>query len=80
MYFKVQLLVTCNNHEFDVGMDGNVKFVETQDRNSEHMHVKWKFIITVMWNIMQEFKFHFYHPFTPDVCSLILQMFIPARH
>jgi hypothetical protein len=48
MYSKVQLLVTCNNHEFDVGMDGNVKFVDTQDRINEHMHVKCKSIITVM--------------------------------
>jgi hypothetical protein len=29
MYFEVQILVICNNHEFDVGMNGSVKFVET---------------------------------------------------
>jgi len=29
MYFKMQILVICNNHEFDVGMNGSVKFVET---------------------------------------------------
>jgi hypothetical protein len=29
MYFEVQILVICNNHESDVGMNGNVKFVET---------------------------------------------------
>jgi len=29
MYFEVQILVICNDHEFDVGMNGNVKFVET---------------------------------------------------
>jgi hypothetical protein len=29
MYFEVQIVVICNNHEFDVGMNGNVKFVET---------------------------------------------------
>jgi hypothetical protein len=28
MYSEVQILVICNNHEFDVGMNGNVKFVE----------------------------------------------------
>jgi hypothetical protein len=28
MYSKVRILVKCNNHESDVGMDGNVKFVE----------------------------------------------------
>jgi hypothetical protein len=37
IYFEVQILVICNNHEFDVGMNGNVKFVETLDMNSEHM-------------------------------------------
>jgi hypothetical protein len=42
-------------------MNGSAKFVETLDKNSEHMHVKWKFVITVEWNIMQEFIFHFYH-------------------
>ncbi len=29
MYSKVQILVICNNHEFDVLMNGNIKFVET---------------------------------------------------
>jgi len=29
MYFEVQILVICNNHKSDVGMDGSVKFVET---------------------------------------------------
>jgi hypothetical protein len=29
MYFEVQILVICNNHESDVGMNYNVKFVET---------------------------------------------------
>jgi hypothetical protein len=29
IYSKVQILVICNNHEFDVLMNGNVKFVET---------------------------------------------------
>jgi hypothetical protein len=29
MYFKMLILVICNNHEFEVGMNGNVKFVET---------------------------------------------------
>jgi hypothetical protein len=26
---EVQILVICNNHESDVGMNGSVKFVET---------------------------------------------------
>ncbi len=26
--FEVQIIVICNNHEFDVGMNGIVKFVE----------------------------------------------------
>jgi hypothetical protein len=28
MYFKVQILVICNNYEYDVGMNGYVKFVQ----------------------------------------------------
>ncbi len=52
MYFEMQILVLCNNHEFDVGMNGSVKFVETYNKNSEHMHVKCKFVVIVVWNIM----------------------------
>jgi hypothetical protein len=29
MYSEMQFMVICNNHESDVGMNGNVKFVET---------------------------------------------------
>ncbi len=29
MYFEVKILVICNNYEFDVEMNGSVKFVET---------------------------------------------------
>jgi hypothetical protein len=29
MYSKVQIMIICNNHEFDVGMNGSVEFVET---------------------------------------------------
>jgi hypothetical protein len=28
MYSKVQILVICNNHESDLGINGSVKFVE----------------------------------------------------
>jgi hypothetical protein len=28
MYFEVQILVICDNHEFHIGMNGSVKFVE----------------------------------------------------
>ncbi len=55
MYYKVQIMIICNNHEFDVGMNGSVKFVETKDINSEHMHVKCKYVVIVVWNILQEF-------------------------
>jgi hypothetical protein len=27
-YFEVQILVICNNHEYDVLMNGSVKYVE----------------------------------------------------
>ncbi len=39
-YFEVQIIVTCTNHESDVEMNFSVKFVETQNKNNEHMHVK----------------------------------------
>ncbi len=29
-------------------MNGSVKFVETSDRNIEHMHVKCKFVVIVV--------------------------------
>jgi hypothetical protein len=29
MYYEVQILVICNNHESHIGMNGSVKFVET---------------------------------------------------
>jgi hypothetical protein len=29
VYSEMQILIICNNHESDVGMNGNVKFVET---------------------------------------------------
>jgi hypothetical protein len=29
MYSELYILVICNNHEYDVGMNDNVKFVET---------------------------------------------------
>jgi hypothetical protein len=29
MYFEVRILVICNNHESNVGMNDGVKFVET---------------------------------------------------
>jgi hypothetical protein len=29
MYFEVQILIKCNNHESHVGMNCIVKFVET---------------------------------------------------
>jgi len=56
MYSKVQILVICNNYEYNVGMNGSVKFVEAWDKNSEHMHVKCKYVVTIVWNILQEFK------------------------
>jgi len=34
MYFEVQILVIWNNHEYGVLMNGRVKFVENQGRNS----------------------------------------------
>ncbi len=52
MYTQMQILVICNNHEFDVLTNGSVKFVETSNKNSEDIHVKCKFVVTIEWNIM----------------------------
>jgi hypothetical protein len=57
MYYKVQILVIWNNHEFGVLMNGSVKCVEKQGKNSECMHVKCKFIVIVMWLIIHELNF-----------------------
>jgi hypothetical protein len=40
MYFEMKILVICNNHAFDVEMNGNVKCVDIENINSEHMHMK----------------------------------------
>jgi hypothetical protein len=42
-------------------MNGNVECVDKQGRNSECMHVKCKFVVTIMWNNFVGIKFHFYH-------------------
>jgi hypothetical protein len=60
MYFEVQILVIWNNHEFGVLMNGNVKCVENQGRNNECMHVKCKYVVTIVWNNYERIKFHFY--------------------
>jgi hypothetical protein len=41
-------------------MNGSVKCVENQGKNSECMHVKWKSIVAIMWNNSIGIKFHFY--------------------
>ncbi len=42
-------------------MNGSVKCFEKPSTNSECMHVKCKYIITIMWSNFVGFKFHFYH-------------------
>ncbi len=44
----MQILIICNNHESNVGMNCSVKFVEAYDTNNEHMHVKFKYVVTIM--------------------------------
>ncbi len=46
--FKVQILVIYNNHEYDVLMNGNVKYVENEGKNSECMHVKCRYVVIVV--------------------------------
>jgi len=48
IYFKVKILVICNNHEYDVLMNGNVKYVENEGKNSEYMHVKCKYVVIMV--------------------------------
>jgi hypothetical protein len=48
MYSKVQILVICNNHESNVQMNCNVKFVEAKNKNNEYMHVKYKYVVTIV--------------------------------
>jgi len=57
MYFEMQILIIWNNHEFGVLMNGNVKNVVNESRNSECMQVKCKYVVIVMWNILQELNF-----------------------
>jgi hypothetical protein len=52
MYFEMQILLIWNNHEFNVLMNGNVKYVENESMNSEFMHVKCKSVVTIVWNIL----------------------------
>jgi hypothetical protein len=61
MYYKVQILVIWNNHEYGVLMNGNVMCVEKRSKNNECMHVKCKYVVTLMWNNYAEIKFHFCH-------------------
>jgi hypothetical protein len=53
MYYEVQILVIGNNHEYGVLMNGKVKCVENQGRKSECMHVKCKYVVIVVLNILQ---------------------------
>ncbi len=56
----MQILVIWNNHESGVLMNGSVKCVEKQGRNTKCMQVKWKIVIIVVWNNFVGIKFHFY--------------------
>jgi hypothetical protein len=60
MYYEVQILVIWNNHDFGVLMNGSVKCVENQGRNNECMHVKWKYVVIIVWNNFAWIKFHLY--------------------
>jgi hypothetical protein len=57
----MQILIIWNNHDFGVLMNGNLKCVENQGKNSECMHVKCKYVVIVIWNNSARIKFHFYH-------------------
>jgi fatty acid desaturase len=50
MYSEVQILVIWNNHETGVLMNGRIKCAKNLSRNRECMHVKCKFVVTMLWN------------------------------
>jgi hypothetical protein len=39
-------------------MNSSVKYVENKNRNSECMDVKCKFVVIVVWNILQQLNFY----------------------
>jgi hypothetical protein len=41
-------------------MNGSVKCVEKQSKNNECMHVKCKFVVTLVWNNFAAINFHIY--------------------
>jgi hypothetical protein len=54
---KMQILVIWNNYEFGVLMNDRVKCVDNQGKNNECMHVKCKYVVIIVWNILQELSF-----------------------
>jgi hypothetical protein len=57
MYAKMNFFVIGNNHEYGVLQNGKVKRVENQGKNNECMHVKCKYAVIVVLNILQESNF-----------------------
>jgi hypothetical protein len=56
---KIQIIVIWNNYEYGVLMNDIIKCVENQGKNNECMHVKCKYVVIIMWNILQELSFIF---------------------
>jgi hypothetical protein len=46
-----------DNHEYGVLMNGRIKCVQNQGKNSECMHVKCKYVVIVTWNNSIGIKF-----------------------
>jgi hypothetical protein len=61
MYFEMKILVIWNNLEFGVLMNGRVKRVENQGKNSECMHVKCNYVVIIMLNNFVEIHFYQSH-------------------
>jgi hypothetical protein len=72
MYFEVKIMVVWNNHESGVLMNDRIKNVENYGINSECMHVKCKFIVTIVWNNFVKIKSHFYH--TQMIIQLVVNI------
>jgi hypothetical protein len=53
----MKILVIWNNHEYGVLMNGRIKCVDNQGKNSECMHVKCKYLVIIMCNNSLGIKF-----------------------
>jgi hypothetical protein len=56
MYLKCIFWLYENNHGYGVLMNCIIKSVENQCKNNEGIHVKYKYVVTVVWNTSAKIK------------------------